>query len=306
MTMIRLYKKTNATLVEVGYATVKFPCGELNIKLTEPAEVIYIDFESSHDMIKAMLIYDANKRMNPDMKQVCVIPYFPASRQDRSDNYESFGASVYASMLARFDKIVTVDAHSDVVPALFPAGQLINISQEKVLSETVINIGNNYLDQKVAIIIPDAGAGKKATKVFNAVVKSSPEGKYSLLQATKSRDTKTGALSNITVPAECADFSKFIIVDDICDNGGTFIGLAKAIRQVSPDAIINLVVSHARLGNGMLSGIDNIYAYNMLTISHNEPDRTMISTKLTKQAFEHGVDILSATAYRLTVKPAVM
>lgn len=47
-----------------------------------------------------------------------------------------------------------------------------------------------------------------------------------VLHATKHRDPETGRLSQFTVPAL---MPRVLIVDDICDGGGTFLGLADAI-----------------------------------------------------------------------------
>lgn len=35
-----------------------------------------------------------------------------------------------------------------------------------------------------------------------------------------------------------------LIVDDLCDGGGTFAGVAAAIREINPDAQIDIAVTH--------------------------------------------------------------
>jgi hypothetical protein len=50
---------------------------------------------------------------------------------------------------------------------------------------------------------------------------------------------------------------KFVIIDDICDGGRTFIELAKAILDKVPDAKIYLIVTHGLF----TSGFDQLNEY---------------------------------------------
>ena len=58
---------------------------------------------------------------------------------------------------------------------------------------------------------------------------------------------------------------KYIIVDDICDGGRTFIELAKAIHGSRPTAEVYLVVTHGIFSNGLYElskEITKIYSTN--------------------------------------------
>jgi phosphoribosylpyrophosphate synthetase len=76
----------------------------------------------------------------------------------------------------------------------------------------------------------------------------------------KHRDIHTGKITHTEVPLSEARYykdSKFVIVDDICDGGRTFIELAKAIREKVADAKIYLVVTHGLF----TSGFDQLNIY---------------------------------------------
>ena len=72
----------------------------------------------------------------------------------------------------------------------------------------------------VGLICPDAGAAKRTEAVAEALA-------LPVFYARKKRDFATGRLSGFAcepLPPE----GRLIVVDDICDGGGTFRGLAEA------------------------------------------------------------------------------
>jgi ribose-phosphate pyrophosphokinase len=109
----------------------------------------------------------------------------------------------------------------------------------------------------VGIIAPDAGAAKRANEA--ATLYQLP-----VYQALKKRDAATGRLSNFTcetLPSE----GKFLVVDDICDGGGTFIGLAKATGL--PKERLALWVTHG-IFSGKAADLKNFYSAIYTTNSH--------------------------------------
>ena len=96
--------------------------------------------------------------------------------------------------------------------------------------------------------------------------------------ATKIRDTATGEILRTAIytpdpeSKEGEEFHKnytnpYIIVDDICDGGRTFIEIAKVIRnEIYNDARVELYVTHGIFSKGMevFEGlIDKIFYYDM-------------------------------------------
>ena len=73
-----------------------------------------------------------------------------------------------------------------------------------------------------------------------------------LIYATKQRDTRTGALSNVEIHTGGVDLGSrtILVVDDICDGGGTFLLLAEALRKAGIHNDLELYVTHGIFSKG--------------------------------------------------------
>jgi ribose-phosphate pyrophosphokinase len=91
------------------------------------------------------------------------------------------------------------------------------------------------------ILFPDEGANRR----YCDQIAGSYD--YGLAYATKKRDPLTGKLSGFEVP-EIDPASRVMIVDDICDGGGTFIGIADKLGL--PREQMALYVTHGIFSKG--------------------------------------------------------
>jgi ribose-phosphate pyrophosphokinase len=100
------------------------------------------------------------------------------------------------------------------------------------------------------VISPDAGAEKRAGEVARKLG-------VPLIHAWKTRDVGTGAISGFGFDAyaEATTINKrarVLVVDDICDGGGTFVGLAAAIEKSFPaDIDLHLFTTHGIYSKGV-------------------------------------------------------
>ena len=197
------------------------------------------------------------------------LPYVPYSRQDRvCAEGDAFGLKVFADQLnaLNLNRVVIFDSHSDVAPALIN-----NCIHREAKNLFILN--SRFLDKYSHLVSPDAGAYKKVNSI--ASLSNLP-----VIPALKTRDTATGRLSNtVLVTTGVTNPSRFLIIDDICDNGGTFILLAKEIKKVYPDIPLDLYVSHGFFSKGLepllSAGINHIYTTNSVcTLSH--PNLTVL------------------------------
>lgn len=140
-----------------------------------------------------------------------VIPFFPGARQDRLNTTGDalFTARSVAGMVNDrfFGQVTIFDPHSEVTPALVERCHVVTAA------ECISPPAGKY----AAVISPDAGAEKRAGAVAKKLG-------VPLLHAWKSRDVATGAITGFGM--ESAPSGLVLVVDDICDGGGTFIGLA--------------------------------------------------------------------------------
>ena len=72
---------------------------------------------------------------------------------------------------------------------------------------------------------------------------------YPVLRCSKKRDPETGKLLGFNVPAKKFFKTKnVLIIDDICDGGGTFLGIADKLKAYKLD--LHLYVTHGIFSQG--------------------------------------------------------
>ncbi|MBB6240062.1 ribose-phosphate pyrophosphokinase [Pedobacter sp. AK013] len=227
----------------IEYKSFLFAGGEPHIKISNNFDVatpvtITQRINSFNDFGLICITVDALKRMG--VKEINLfIPYFPAARQDRvMIPGEPLSVKVYADMInaMALTNVTIFDPHSEVTPALL--NNCVTISNHEFIKHVVAKIGN-----EVKLISPDGGALKKIYKVSDFL------GGTEVIECSKSRDVKTGKLSGFKVYSEDLAGADCLIVDDICDGGGTFIGLAEALK-VKNAGKLYLAISHGIFSKG--------------------------------------------------------
>lgn len=112
------------------------------------------------------------------------------------------------------------------------------------------------------IILPDDGAKKRYEDTMYFIFGFGPDTVF----CSKVRDEKTGKIFRIQVDnPEVLSDRPMLIIDDLCDGGGTFLGIAEAIRAIKPDAKLNIKVVHAVNGVGLQrlsQTFDHVYITN--------------------------------------------
>lgn len=229
---------------EIEYELLKFSGGELHIKLnnnidySEVERVIITHRIKNTDDLMAVLIAKNALELKGVKSFDLIMPYVPYARQDRKCfNGESFTLKVFANILnsANFENVHVFDAHSDVAPALIDNCN--NHDNKQFVREILCDFEN-----KPILISPDAGSNKKANKLAIDL-------QMELVKCDKVRDTKTGALSGFEVFTSDLKGKDCLIVDDICDGGGTFLGLAKELKNKGAGNIY-LFVTHGIFSKG--------------------------------------------------------
>jgi ribose-phosphate pyrophosphokinase len=89
------------------------------------------------------------------------------------------------------------------------------------------------------------------------------------LIASKHRDIQSGKILSTYVPLKDGEHTNnnFLIVDDICDGGRTFIEIAKVIHEIRPKAKVSLAVTHGIFSAGfneLSKYIEHIYCTNSI------------------------------------------
>lgn len=231
------------------YDSFIFNGGELHIKIKEtPTKssnvAISTRIKNSDDLMQVLFVVDSLKRFGVDTKKITLMmPYLPYARQDRVCNYgESFSLKVFASLIngLNLGKVIIFDCHSDVGVALIDNCE--NRSNFVYVKEAINGI-ESKTKTKVLLISPDSGANKKMNKL-SEYLDNQP-----IINCDKVRELSTGRLSTFKVFADDLHKSDCFIVDDICDGGRTFVGIAKKLKEKNAGDIY-LFVTHGIFSNG--------------------------------------------------------
>lgn len=245
----------------------KFTGGEEHVKIFDDKEystspldrlmiLIQADVRSSSDLIRTLLLKDAVDRFYKNTYTILVIPYMPYARQDRVCNEgEAFSLQVISSLInnANFNSVVVEDPHSSVTGQLIR--NLIPSSQDDILKhELGRNPQLNDVYNRSILVSPDEGSKHKID----------PH-KKEVIYATKKRDPETGQIVDTQIHGKIKK-KEYLIIDDICDSGGTFIALAKILKEQGATKV-HLYVTHGIFSKGIKhlkeNGIDQIHARNV-------------------------------------------
>lgn len=171
--------------------------------------------------------------------------YIPHSRMDRDEGGKIFTLKYFAERLnfLNFDRVEVLDAHSQVSLALID--RVRECTHYDFFHWTIDSVFGN---EDYQIIMPDLGAYKKYSKKYGRYGKAG----YGI----KVRDWATGKIESQELVFDTHKKS-YIIIDDICSMGTTFMNVAALIKQQAPDSKIYLMVSHIEPGAALPQGVLN-------------------------------------------------
>lgn len=235
----RYHPRIEATAITPNWCSVGiplefsvFPGGEVHAavadarKLTESkpmAATIKARLRSSNDLMALLLVTDALRRcLRPDTAISLICPYLPYARQDRvCQDGEAFSLSVAASLInSQNYRAVTIwDPHSYTTRSLI--NNLYVVEAADLISEPAV--------RDAFLIAPDRGASERVERIAR---------KFSRPMGTCRKERSSSGVS-ITLPfvhfLESRDSFRpdrpFLVVDDICDGGRTFLTVADALEK---------------------------------------------------------------------------
>lgn len=239
-----------------------FPGGERQVRIKhKPSRIVTAVLKNSDGIMDLMLTTDAIRRAGGDPGMMTlIIPYFPYARQDKvSQEGEAVGVAVLAEMVNAlgYRKVMVFDAHSPVLPAVLKKVHHINAMPWLGRLLTL-------LDPDTLLVAPDSGARGRVAYFAGHLGRS-------YVAASKTRDPETGKVVTDPLHAAIPENRTCLIVDDICDGGATFVGLAEELRRRGA-ARVYLFVTHGIFSKGAqaLAGIDRVFCSNSLMLRNDE------------------------------------
>jgi len=241
----------------ITYKLIKFSGGELQPRLEchiGKAEMVEIraDLTSSDSIMELVLLMDAIRRSGGTEATIhLTCPYLPYARQDRQcDNGEPLSLKAMCDIInsLNFATVTVWDVHSDVAMALLD--RAFNVPQKHFLAKL------NYTKNCV-LVAPDAGAIKKTMESAKYLA-------LPMVRADKIRSVHDGSITGTTVYSEHIGDKDFLVADDICDGGRTFLELGKVLRPLTNGKLF-LYVTHGIFSKGiteLLTVYDHIFTAN--------------------------------------------
>lgn len=234
---------------DVGSAvTARFSDGEFNFQIGENVrghDVFIVQPTcppSDRHLMELLIMIDAFTRASAE-RVTAVIPYFGYARSDKKDRPRvPIAAKMAANIITKAGahRVLTIDLHASQIQGFFdiPVDHL-------YAAPVVVDYFNRNPIDNLIVVAPDTGGAERA----RAYAKRLDAG---LALCDKRRERANEAdVMNIVGDVRSKNC---LIIDDMCDTGGTICKVAEALHRSGADQI------SACFTHGVLSGnaIDNI------------------------------------------------
>ncbi len=235
--------------VEVSFT--EFSDGGLNCQIedyqqlttTKDRITVQLDaMDCTKDMFKLMLVKDALDDLGCENIYLSM-SYIPNARADRRFTKGSaHPLKVFCKVLngLNFKRVYVSDPHSDVATSLIDNVQVsTQTTKFKFMKPYLDELSKDYI-----LCAPDLGATKK---IFDTVMELGHE---DYLQAVKIRDVKTGNIIKCDIQCDDLKGRDVVLIDDLSDAGGSFIFLARKLKEKGAGNII-LYTTHGIYAKGL-------------------------------------------------------
>lgn len=237
----------------IGYKIVRFPDGEIHLQLEElnrkEGVVIIMRIRNAEDLFLLMQLSDILQRQEVVVEELR-IPYLMSMRCDRVFSFDRpFTLKIVADVVNKLNcRPIIYEPHSKRSLELMYADSV----------EVSRGLAFEY-KQTSTICFPDKGAQSRYN-LFDEMAS---------IVCEKVRDVSTGELKEFKiVNPEVFKGGEITVIDDLCDGGGTFIGLAPKLRDLRPTKL-RLVVTHAVQLNG-IKRVAKVYDEVVITNTYED------------------------------------
>ena len=218
---------------DIKYSISRFPDGEIQISLGDFSHKEQIQVKcritNAEDLFILMQVLDILDRH--EVSYVLSIYYLMGMRMDRVIDFNRpFTLKIVLNSLknCNADNIEILEPHSDAYYDYRFGGKFTELYIENSPSN---NVWNGF-----QMVLPDAGAKERYDFQYVGTA----------LTCSKVRDLTTGKILEIKIDnPEVISDKPLLILDDLCDGGGTFCGIAKAFNSLGiSKERLNIAVTH--------------------------------------------------------------
>jgi len=235
------------------------PIGKINIQRFSDGEIQPVFLESvrgdyvflvqstfapTDNLMEMLLMIDAAKRASA-YKIIAVLPYYGYARQDRKDKPRvAIGAKLIATLLeaAGANRVITMDLHAAQIQGFF------DVPVDHLDSSAIfIPYINDLKLQNLAFAAPDVGSTNRVREIasyFNA----------EMVICDKHRK-RANEIASMVVIGDVTG-KDIILVDDICDTGGTLAKAASLLIEKGAKSV-RALITHPVLSGNAYANIEN-------------------------------------------------
>ncbi|MBU6158691.1 MAG: ribose-phosphate pyrophosphokinase [Bacteroidetes bacterium] len=206
--------------------------------------LIQSTFAPTDNLMELILMIDAAKRASA-YKVVPVIPYYGFARQDRKDKPRvAIGAKVVANMLAAAgaDRIITMELHAPQIQGYF------DIPVDHLESSSVFIPYIKRLNlENLTFAAPDVGSANRIREIASYF-------EAEMVICDKHRKRANEIASMVVIgDVENRDV---VLIDDICDTGGTLAKSAALLKEKGARTV-RALITHPVLSGKAYENIEN-------------------------------------------------
>ena len=227
----------------------RFSDGEIQPVFLESVRGDYVflvqsTFAPTDNLMELLLMIDAAKRASA-YKIIAVVPYYGYARQDRKDKPRvAIGAKLIATLLeaAGANRVITMDLHAAQIQGFF------DVPVDHLDSSAIfIPYINDLKLQNLAFAAPDVGSTNRVREIasyFNA----------EMVICDKHRK-RANEIASMVVIGDVTG-KDIILVDDICDTGGTLAKAAGLLKEKGARSV-RAMITHPVLSGNAYANIEN-------------------------------------------------
>ena len=243
----KIAQRFGATLGKITIS--RFSDGEIQPVFQESirGDMVFLiqgTFAPAENLFELLLMIDAARRASA-YKVVAVIPYYGYARQDRKDKPRvAIGSKLVANMLvaAGADRVITMDLHAPQIQGYF------DIPVDHLDSSAIFI---PYIEQlqleNLTFAAPDVGSANRIREIasyFNA----------EMVICDKHRK-RANEIASMVVIGDVRN-KDIVLIDDICDTGGTLAKSAGLLKEKGARSV-RALCTHPVLSGNAYANIEN-------------------------------------------------
>jgi ribose-phosphate pyrophosphokinase len=233
----------------------RFSDGEIWVKYLENIRgsdifIVQSTNSPSENLLELLIMVDAAKRASAN-RITAVIPYFGYSRQDRKDQPRvSITAKLVANLItvAGADRVITMDLHAAQIQGFF------DIPFDHLYGSSIFSGLFNDIKDNLVVVSPDVGGIK--------IARSYAKRLHASLVVIDKRRPKQNLAEVVQIIGSVKD-RDVLIVDDLIDTAGTFVGAIDALKKEGAKNIYG-AVTHPIFSGPAIERIRNSQITNLL------------------------------------------